>query len=306
MKEQPHPDHHSEAPLQMRDISRPENFINWQLSLLEFNWRVLAQTLDTRTPLLERLKFLFIFSTNMDEFYEIRVAGLKLQAAYLFSELGPENMTPQEILAAISRRAHDLVAEQYRILSEIIFPRWPQRISNLSPAANGMNSKEAGSMPGLRSTCPSSAPWDWTRPTHFPASSTKVSILSSALRARAPLAARAVWPLSRLPAVFPGSCRSPRRKQAGGSSDFVFLSSIIHAFVEELFPQMEVTGYHQFRVTRNSELYVDEEEIDGLRRAISGHPLNPPLRGSRVPGGDGLLHAGNGELSDGQVRSAPG
>jgi hypothetical protein len=126
MKESPHPDAPLDASQQVRELSRPENFINWQLSQLEFNWRVLAQALDTRTPVLERLKFLCIFSTNMDEFYEIRVAGLKHQAASLSAELGPENLTPQEILEAISGRAHELVAEQYRILNEVIFPELAQ------------------------------------------------------------------------------------------------------------------------------------------------------------------------------------
>ncbi len=98
MKESPHPDAHPDASLEVQEVSRPDNFINWQLSQLEFNARVLAQAVDPHTPILERLKFLCIFSTNMDEFYEIRVAGLKHQAASLSTELGPEHLTPQEIL----------------------------------------------------------------------------------------------------------------------------------------------------------------------------------------------------------------
>ena len=102
MKESTHPDTHSDASSEVKEVSRPDNFINWQLSQLEFNARVLAQALDSRTPVLERLKFLCIFSTDMDEFYEIRVAGLKHQAASLSTAIGPEHLTPQEILGLIS------------------------------------------------------------------------------------------------------------------------------------------------------------------------------------------------------------
>ena len=270
MKEQPHPDTHPESSVEMGDISRPENFINWQLSQLEFNWRVLAQTLDTRTPILERLKFLCIFSTNMDEFYEIRVAGLKHQAAYLSTELGPENMTPQDILAAISRRAHDLVAEQYRILNDIIFPALAEEGIKFISRSRWNERQRDWLHARFKEYMPIISPLGLDPAHPFPRILNKSLNFIVSLKGKDAFGRKGGMAIVQAPRSLPRIVQLPPEETGGGPSDFVFLSSIIHAFVEELFPQMEVTGCHQFRVTRNSELYVDEEEIDDLRRAIEG------------------------------------
>src|SRR5262249_44102427 len=110
---------HADPALDLADSSL---YINRELSLLEFNLRVLEQAKDSSTPLLERLKFLTICSTNLDEFFEIRVAGLKQQVAYHVSQKGPDGLTPEETLMRISVNAHALVAEQYRVLNEILLP----------------------------------------------------------------------------------------------------------------------------------------------------------------------------------------
>lgn len=99
------------------DFKKPEYYLNRQLSLLEFNWRVLQQARDESIPLMERLRFLCIFSTNMDEFFEIRVSGLqqKVELGALHNE--PDNTSPKQVLKQISQRAHDLVDEQYQLLN---------------------------------------------------------------------------------------------------------------------------------------------------------------------------------------------
>ena len=104
-------------------IGDPALYINRELSLLEFNRRVLELAKDEQTPLLERLKFLCIASSNLDEFFEIRVAGLKEQIALVAGQHGPDQMAPQDQLRAISAGAHALVAEQYRVLNDVLLPQ---------------------------------------------------------------------------------------------------------------------------------------------------------------------------------------
>ena len=108
------------------DYKNPALYINRELSQLEFNWRVLAQAKDDAMPLLERLRFLCISSTNMDEFFEIRVAGLMEQLELPAVKPGPDNLSPQEVITAVGARAHDLVAEQYRVLNEALIPELQQ------------------------------------------------------------------------------------------------------------------------------------------------------------------------------------
>ncbi len=105
------------------NLSNPELYINRELSLLEFNRRVLAQAEDPETPLLERLKFLCIASSNLDEFFEIRVAGLKQQQAYGSTQTGPDNMSPGAQLARIADVAHELADDQYRVLNDVLLPQ---------------------------------------------------------------------------------------------------------------------------------------------------------------------------------------
>jgi polyphosphate kinase len=274
MKESPDPEAHAHAPLEGRDLGSPDNFINWQLSQLEFNWRVLAQTLDTRAPVLERLKFLCIFSTNLDEFYEIRVAGLKHQAASLPKELGPENMTPQEILAVISRRAHDLVAEHYRILNEVLFPELAGEGIHFISRSRWNERQRAWLHARFKEYMPIISPLGLDPAHPFPRILNKSLNFIVSLTGKDAFGRKGGMAIVQAPRILPRIIQLPPEETGGGPSDFVFLSSIIHAFVEELFPQMEVTGCHQFRVTRNSELYVDEEEIDDLRRAIEGTMLS--------------------------------
>src|SRR6266436_1539964 len=100
----------------------PKNFINRELSWLEFNRRVLEEAQDPTQPLLERVKFLSIFSSNLDEFFEIRVAGIKQQIESETSDVGPDGMSPTETFEAIERVAHELVAQQYALWKQEIEP----------------------------------------------------------------------------------------------------------------------------------------------------------------------------------------
>lgn len=110
------------------NLNNPEVYINRELSMLEFNRRVIDQAKDENVPLQERLRFLCIASTNLDEFFEIRVAGIKQQVKYRSVQTGPDNLTPTEVLKRISETAHKLVEEQYRVLNEIIRPELEKAI----------------------------------------------------------------------------------------------------------------------------------------------------------------------------------
>ena len=104
------------------DLNNSEYFINRELSLLEFNRRVLFQARNKKTPLLERLFFLCIVSSNLDQFFEIRVSGLKQQVAYGSTQRGPDNLSPSEQLESINKVAHELQAHQYKILNDEVLP----------------------------------------------------------------------------------------------------------------------------------------------------------------------------------------
>src|SRR3954470_16623462 len=110
-----------------RRLHPPAQFLNRELEILEFNRRVLAQAADETVPLLERLFFITIVSSNLDEFFEIRVAGLKEQIKLGLPEPGPDGRGPAEVFDAVSKEAHALVAEQYQLLNTIVLPALAQQ-----------------------------------------------------------------------------------------------------------------------------------------------------------------------------------
>ena len=116
-------------PAPMADINAPELYIHRELSQLQFNIRVLEQALDESYPLLERLKFLLIFSSNLDEFFEIRVAGLKKQITFAREQTGPDGLQPQQVLSKISEIAHQLISRQYSILNDILLPALSEKVA---------------------------------------------------------------------------------------------------------------------------------------------------------------------------------
>lgn len=253
------------------DFKHPEYYINRQLSLLEFNSRVLQQARDTRIPLLERLRFLCIFSTNMDEFFEIRVSGIqqKVELGALHNE--PDNTSPQQILKLISQRARELVSEQYTLLNTIL---------DKDMASENIHF--------VRRTEWNSCMDNWLRqyfedellpivsplaldPAHpFPRILNKSLHFIVSLKGKDAFGRNSGLAIVQVPRALPRIIQLPAEECDCGPNDFVFLSSVVHAYVDSLFPGMSVKGCYQFRVTRNSDLYVDEEEIDDLLRAVEG------------------------------------
>ncbi len=251
-------------------LRQPELFLNREISLLEFNRRVLEQSMDPTMPLLERLKFLCISSTNLDEFFEIRVARLQEQVVSGSVQAGPDNLLPHDVLKQISAIAHQQVAEQYRILNEVLIPllehekiRFVRRTEwNADQVAWVRHYFEHELLPVL-----SPLGLDPAHP--FPRILNKSLNFIVALKGVDAFGRRGGVAVVQAPRALPRLIQMPK-ECATGPHDFVFLTSIIHTHVNDLFPGMEVSGSYQFRVTRNSELFVDEEEIDDLLLAVEG------------------------------------
>lgn len=252
------------------DLRLPTLYLNRELSLIEFNRRVLHQAKDESVPLLERLRFLCISSTNLDEFFEIRVAGLKQQLAYGSTQRGADNLSPLEQLSRISEFAHELVTEQYRVLNEVLIPalenegiRFVKR-TDWSPRQRSWIRRYF-----VREVLPVLSPIGLDPAHPFPRILNKSLNFMSSLEGKDAFGRDSGIAIVQAPRSLPRLVHLPA-SCSDGPNEFVFLSSIIHAHVAELFPGMKPTGCYQFRVTRNSDLFVDEEEVDDLLRALEG------------------------------------
>jgi len=253
------------------NLNLPEHFINRELSQLEFNKRVLAQASDPAVPVLERLKFLCIVSTNMDEFFEIRVSGLQQRREVGAAPSGSDMLSPQQALKEISAEAHQLVAKQYRLLNEEIIPaldaegiRFVRR--------DRWNAAQREWLHDFfhREVVPTLSPMSLDPARPFPRILNKSLNFIVGLEGLHAFGRPTDRAIVQAPRSLPRLINLPSSLEGTGDNDFVFLSSIIHAFVAELFVGLNITGCYQFRVTRNSDLYVDEEEVDNLMRAIEG------------------------------------
>ena len=258
----------------MKKTATPSHFLNRELGILAFNRRVLAQAADEATPLLERLRFLTIVSSNLDEFFEIRVAGLKEQIKLGIPEPGPDGRGPIEVFGDVAREAHALVAEQYRLLNEVLLPRlaevgvrFPRR-SDWSPAQRQWIRDYF-----FREVLPVLTPIGLDPAHPFPKVLNKSLNFAVELEGRDAFGRSSGAAIVQAPRVLPRVIRLPH-DLSNGACQFVFLSSILHAHVDELFAGMKVRGCYQFRVTRNSDLFVDEEEIKNLRTALQGELLH--------------------------------
>ena len=252
------------------DLNRPELYINRELSQLEFNRRVLEQSKDENVPLLERLRFLCIASTNLDEFFEIRVSGLKQQLVYGAAQRSPDNLDPAEQLKRISEAVHAFVGEQYRILNEIVIPALAEKGIRFPRRADWDSRLEAWVKRYFnRDLLPVLSPIGLDPAHPFPKILNKSLNFMVSLEGKDAFGRNSGIAIVQAPRALPRLIPVPE-SYADGPHSFVFLSSVIHAHVSELFPGMTVTGCYQFRVTRDSDLFVDDEDVDDLLRALKG------------------------------------
>ena len=257
-----------------RRIPAPAQFVNRELGILGFQRRVLAQAADESVPLLERLRFITIVSSNLDEFFEIRVAGLKESIKLGLHDAGPDARSAAEIFDSVSKEAHSLVAEQYKLLNEVVLPSlaqqgiiFPKR-EEWTPAQRQWIREYF-----FRELLPVLTPIGLDPAHPFPKVLNKSLNFAVELQGRDAFGRSSRAAIVQAPRALPRLIRLPQA-QSGAEYAFVFLSSILHAHVGELFSGMNVVGCYQFRVTRNSDLFVDEEEIKNLHTALQGELLH--------------------------------
>lgn len=248
-----------------------ELYINRELSLLEFNRRVLEQASDATIPILERLRFLCISSTNLDEFFEVRVASLMQRVDIDAPPSGPDHYPPEQLLDTIRERTRQLVQQQYELLNLEIFPE----LARCGIAFAERNSWTEDQQDWLddyfqSQVVPVLTPLtlDPSRP--FPRMLNKSLNFIVRLDGKDAFGRRRHRAIVQAPRSLPRVIRLPEQLSEPGNDQYVYLSSIIHTHVAELFPGMDVTGCYQFRVTRNSNLYVDEEEVEDLVGSLEG------------------------------------
>jgi polyphosphate kinase len=244
--------------------------LNRELGILGFNDRVLSQAADTSVPLLERLRFICITSSNLDEFFEVRMAGMQEQIRDNPGSLSPDGMSLQHVYDLVVERAHRLVHQQYAMLQDTVFPALES---------------EGIYFHGVESW--SEAQTDWAcdyfqnellpvltpiglDPAHpFPRVLNKSLNFVVELEGKDAFGRQAVMGIVQAPRALPRLVRMPEAL-SGYPHGFVLLSSLMQRFVDALFPHLIVRSCNQFRITRNSELFVDEDEITNLRVALQG------------------------------------
>ncbi len=263
----------------IQDNIIPGQYFNRELSWLEFNQRVLEEAQDPTTPLLERVKFLCITCSNLDEFFEIRVAGIKQQIENKTSDPGPDGLSAQETFKAIHERVSRMVEDQYTLWREQLVPALSlnnirfNRIDDLPPSEQKWTEDYF-----LNEVYPVLTPLA-IDPSHpFPQLLNKsLNVIVALERTDAPGEHR--YTIVQVPRVLNRLIELPDRPDK--VHDFVFLSQLIESYTHLLFPSVKVTGTYAFRVTRNSDLYIDDEEALNLLRTIE-EELRKRNRGNAV------------------------
>ncbi|OQX39701.1 MAG: polyphosphate kinase 1 [Oceanospirillales bacterium LUC14_002_19_P2] len=261
------------APPVISDLDNPEYYINRELSHLQFNIRVLEQALNEDYPLLERLRFLLIFSSNMDEFFEIRVSGLKQQIEFAREQVGLDGMQPAEVLKEISQLTHEHVSRQYAILNDIMLPALADQGIRFI-RRNQLTEKQASWVKNFffQQVMPIISPIGLDPAHPFPRLANKILNFIVELEGKDAFGRETGMAIIPAPRSLPRVVRLPDNLCEKGGENYLFLSSIIHQHAEDLFPGMTIKGCYQFRITRNSDLSLDDE-VDDLASALQGELL---------------------------------
>ena len=263
----------------MANHREPKHFLNRELSWLEFNQRVLEEALDPTNPLLERLKFLTIVSSNLDEFFEVRVAGLKQQIESGNQTRTVDGLTPTECFEAITHRVRQMVADKYTCWRREIQPALAlSKIRILE-----LNELQAADLPWLGEFYHSQVRPVLTPlaldPAHpFPQLLNKSLNLIVQLEMPKDGAPQEHLAVVQCPSILPRLIQLPRDN---GFRDYFFLGNLIGHFLADLFPGTRILGYWGFRLIRNSELYVDEGDTPNLLKAVE-EELHKRRRGHAV------------------------
>ncbi|EOH6355432.1 TPA: polyphosphate kinase 1 [Acinetobacter baumannii] len=246
-----------------------ETYINRELSLLEFHKRVLAQAKDIEHPLLERLNFLIIFSRNLDEFFEIRVASLIQKISLMSQATGPEGLPLVEVLKQISKNAHEAVEEQYKILNYTLLPQLQGYGVHFIQHGDILEKhKEWIKEYFFKEVQPVVTPISLDPAHPFPRLVNKSLNFIVTLEGKDAFGRQIDLAIVPAPRSLPRLVKIPEHI-SGVAEHYILLSAIIHQHISDLFPGMKATGCHQFRVTRNADLTVSED-VEDLAAALKG------------------------------------
>lgn len=250
------------------DLHAPELYINRELSHLQFNIRVLEQALDERHPLLDRLFFLCIFSKNLDEFYEVRVASLSQQLSFGREQAGADGMHPKQVLHEIHQLCSITVERQYQILNDTLLPALAKENIHFLRRADWSDEQRLWIRQYFEESVQPLVSPIGLDPSHpFPRLVNKSLNFIVALEGKDAFGRETGLAIIPAPRSLPRTIRLPNELTQGGD-DFIFLSSVIHEYADELFPGMTIKGCYQFRVTRNADMEIDHDDTSDLASAL--------------------------------------
>jgi polyphosphate kinase len=246
------------------------HFLNRELSLLQFNKRVLAMAEDETTPLLERLRYVCIVGSNLDEFFEIRVSSLKEQMRSFPILRGPDGLTAGQAFEQVQEVVHRLVHKIYALLNTEILPKLRAEGIYAHPPSEWNDTQKAWAHDVfVRDVMPLLTPIGLDPAHPFPRVLNKSLNFMVTLSGDDAFGRKATIAVVQAPRALPRLIRIPSAV-SGMPHSFILLTSLLRAFAGELFPGMTAHGVFQWRVTRNSDLFVDEEEVTNLRLALQG------------------------------------
>lgn len=252
------------------DLRSSSLYFNRELSLIKFYRRILELAEDETIPLLERLRFLCISTATLDEFFEIRVAGLKEKAEIAPNYSESDQIPVHEVLRRVKEDVQELVDNQYQLLHQHIYPALEEEGIRYLPSVKWNPTQHAWlHQYFVENLLPVLSPQGLDPAHPFPSVINKGLAFIVSLKGKDAFGRTSRWAVIQAPRSLPRVIVLPA-EEGQESHQFVLLSSIIQEFGNELFHGVSVEGMYQFRVTRNSDLFVDEEEVDDLLRAVQG------------------------------------
>ena len=253
-----------------RESDNKSRLLNRELSLIKFNERVLAMAEHTDTPALERLRYICIVSSNLDEFFEIRVSSLKEQLRQHPTVVGADGLSAEQAFEKVQQAVHQLVQRQYDLLEDSVWPALKAEGILVHHAFdwNAAQTKWAHEV-FTRDVMPLLTPIGLDPAHPFPRVYNKSLNFILPLSGHDAFGRKSTIAVVQAPRALPRLIKMPPAV-SGQPNGYILLTSLLRAFVGELFPGMEMQGCYQWRVTRNSDLFVDEEEVTNLRHALQG------------------------------------
>lgn len=252
------------------NISSSEHFLNRHIGMMQFNLRVLEQALNEDYPLLERFQFLMIFNSNMDEFFEIRLAGLRRQVSFARETVSTDGMRPQDVLRILSEQIKLAIEKQYYILNDVLLPELSnQKVRILNEESWSKEVSDWAEDYFRQQVMPIISPIGLDPAHPFPRLVNKSLNFIVSLEGKDAFGRDSGMAIVPAPRSLPRLIRIPS-ELCGDGDNFVLLSSLIETHIDDLFNGMTTTGCYQFRITRDADLDLNAAEVEDIARALRG------------------------------------